>query len=130
VPRRGNGFTLIEVVVALAIMGTASIAALASFGAMLATAGRGAERLETAELAQERLARLALLSPDELRHPPDSLARGAFPAPFEAYRWTARTQPLRDDPDLVDVTLEVSSESQSVALHTRWYRPLLRLGAS
>jgi len=120
---RARGFTLIEVVVALALVGVAGVAALSAFGATLWAAGRSESRLTAAALAEERLGRLALLTATEARRLPDSLRAGRFGPPFEAYVWAARTQPVRDLPDLIEVAVTVASAEDSFPLRTRWYRP-------
>src|SRR5436309_6691188 len=84
-----SGFTLLEVVVALAIVGIAGVAALEAFGAEVRGADKTQQALPAAALAEERLGRLALLATSELAHLPDSLSRGTFPAPLDRYRWVA-----------------------------------------
>jgi type II secretion system protein I len=121
--RSQPGFTLLEAVIALAIIGTAAVAALASVGAEMRTAERAQRYAEAEVLAHDRLARLELLAPEELRRLPDSLARGRFHPPLAAYTWTASTRPVVGERFLEDVIVRVDWESGSYALHTRLYRP-------
>src|SRR5215217_6870753 len=79
------GFTLLEAVVALAIVGTIAIAVLGSFGAELRTASRVRDALPAVTLAEEQLARLSSADAATLAMLPDSLARGEFIAPFADY---------------------------------------------
>jgi type II secretion system protein I len=118
-----RGFTLLEAVVALAILGLAGVAALEALGGEV----RGAERARTAStaaaLAQDRLAALSLLRRTDLDPLPDSLARGAFEPPLEKYRWTAKVQSVFGETDLYEARVEVVSDDARYDLTTRIYRP-------
>ena len=122
-----HGFTLLEAVVALAILAVTGIAALSALGAELGVAGRSNHALEAAALAQDGLARLRLLSGQELEPLPDSLRRGNFAAPFEEYAWRASARGVLDEPGLLDVSLVVSWDDGSYELKTRAYRPARRV---
>lgn len=78
---------LLEAVVALLVIGLVSAAALDLVSAQLRAAARQPAVLTAAALAQDRMTTLQLLSDEELRRLPDSLARGEFAAPFAGYRW-------------------------------------------
>ncbi|HYT05180.1 MAG TPA: type II secretion system protein [Gemmatimonadales bacterium] len=127
-PSRG-GFTLLEVVVALAIIGIAGVAALETFGAEVRTADTARQALQAAALAQERLGRLALLATPELARLPDSLARGTFPVPFDAYGWQATSGVVTGERDLYEVAVAVAWDRGTYELRTRWYRPQPLLGS-
>jgi type II secretory pathway pseudopilin PulG len=115
---------LLEVVVALAIIGIAGVAALEAFGAELRAADQARQGLQAAVLAQERLGHLALLPTRDLARLADSLARGTFPSPFDAYGWQATSQPVDGERDLYDVVVQVAWDRGAYDLRTRWYRPL------
>ena len=102
-----SGFTLIEVMVAVAIVGTAVVATLAAYGAELRALTRAGEVSTATALADDRLTTLALLGAHDLPRLPDSLRDGRFPAPFAAYSWAAETRRLPGH-DLVEVTLVVT----------------------
>jgi prepilin-type N-terminal cleavage/methylation domain-containing protein len=121
-----NGFTLLEAVVALAILVVTGVAALSALGAELRAAGRSNHALEATALAQDRLARIRLLSSEEMELLPDSLRRGDFAAPFEGYAWRASARGVSDEPDLFDVAVVVSWADGLYELKTRAYRPARR----
>ncbi|HEV2146393.1 MAG TPA: prepilin-type N-terminal cleavage/methylation domain-containing protein [Longimicrobiaceae bacterium] len=127
-PRRGaseSGFTLLEALVALAILGLALVPLLGVFSAGLGTHGRVEESLEAVALAEARMNELALV-------PPDSVARylepknGTFPAPFERYRWRVLMRPLPDAPALLRAAVLVEWTGGEYALETVFYHPELR----
>lgn len=124
-----RGFTLLEVVVALTIIGVTSVAALAAIGAELRSAVRGREMLAAAALADERLAVLKLLSVEELRVLPDSLARGAYDAPFDGYEWRASSRLVVGEEDLYELHVLVEWDSGSFGLTGRVYRPVVGAGS-
>ncbi|HEX2091659.1 MAG TPA: type II secretion system protein [Longimicrobiaceae bacterium] len=118
-----RGFTLLEAVVALAILGLASVAALSALAAELRSAERAQRALEAAALAQDRLAALELLSVEDLSPLPDSLRRGRFGAPFTAYAWEAAVREVPGDQGLVDAAVRVEWEGGAYPLHALLYRP-------
>ena len=122
--RGRRGFTILEAVIALAIVGLAGVSALEAMGAEVRAADRAAEAYTLAALAQDRLAVIALVSPRALSPLPDSLARGTFPPPFEMYRWTDSVQPLAGGRWLYDVTVTISGDRRDYTARTRLYRPL------
>ena len=117
-----RGFTLLETVVALAIVTLTGVAALATLGTELRTAERAHRTLEVAALARDVLSRVHLLDDEGLHRLPDSLVAGQFAAPFQAYRWHTTTQPVRDDPGLFDVSVSVSWQEGTQQISTRLYR--------
>ena len=119
-----RGFTILEAVIALAVVGLAGIGALEAVAGETRSVERAREAYTTSALAQDRLAALTLLAPADFGHPPDSLTRGTFPAPFDAYRWTASVQPVLGEKELYDVAVKVESDRSAYALETRVYRPV------
>ena len=118
-----RGFTLIEAVVALAILGGAGLATIEALGAQVRGADRAREAYMLAALAQDRLT-AAVVIPAPGTYPlPDSLARGRFPAPFEAYRWNTTVTPVFGDPDLYRVRVEITSPSGEYEIETLLYQP-------
>ena len=117
------GFTLLEALVAIMIVGLAAVAALETVGAELRTASRAKHALHAAALAEYRLETLRVLPPAELRSLPDSLDGGAFPAPLQRYRWTAATREVAGEPGLFDASVVIAWDGGSFRLATRLYRP-------
>ena len=122
--RGRRGFTILEAVIALAVVGLAGVSALEAMGAEIRAADRAAEAYTLAALAQDRLAVIASVSPRTLSALPDTLARGTFPPPFAIYRWTGSVQPVAGAGELYDVTVTISGERRDYAVRTRLFRPL------
>lgn len=118
-----RGFTILEAIVALAIVGFAAVAAVEAVGSELRGADRAALAYTTAALAQDRLVAVTILDGEQLNPLPDSVARGAFPAPFEAYHWVTLAFPVFGKRDMYDVSITVTSDRTEFALATRLYRP-------
>ncbi|HYD52895.1 MAG TPA: prepilin-type N-terminal cleavage/methylation domain-containing protein [Gemmatimonadaceae bacterium] len=118
------GFTLIEAVVALAIIGVVTVGAFAAYGTQLRAEGRAQEAWTLEALAEERLAALALAESAALRTLPDTLRRGRFAAPFARYRWTAAARTVHGERDLWELAVTVSAaDSTALTLRTRRFRP-------
>ncbi|HVE79172.1 MAG TPA: prepilin-type N-terminal cleavage/methylation domain-containing protein [Gemmatimonadaceae bacterium] len=116
-----RGFTLLEALVALVIVGTAVAAALAAFSAAMRVGSQVGGHAQAVALADARLSELSILSADSVRY----YARpreGSFPAPFDAYRWTARLQPRRESPALLRAQVVVSWRQGEYALATEFFR--------
>lgn len=119
----GAGFTLLEAVVSLAILSVASIAALAAVSRDLEGAFRTRAALESAALAEDRLEAVRLLSTSDFAAPPDSVTRGHFAPPFEAYTWRTDIEPVLGIPGLYDVRIDVIWRRGQRPVETRIYRP-------
>ena len=118
-----RGFTLLEAVVALAIVGCAGVAALEAAGAEVRSAERAREAYHLAALAQDRLAAIAVAPARDLDLLPDSIARGTFPTPFEAYSWTISARRSLEEADVYRVQLEVRGSRSQYAVETLLHRP-------
>ena len=123
--QRGSeaGFTLLEALVAVLIVGLAAVAALETVAAELRTAARAKHALTATALAEYRLETLRVLPAAELRSLTDSLARGAFDPPFERYRWSATVREMAGEPGLYDAGVIVLWDRGAFRIATRLYRP-------
>jgi type II secretory pathway pseudopilin PulG len=126
-----GGFVLLEAVVALAIIGLFAVGLLAATGAQVRTSNKGETLLTARALAQDRMTSLRILDYEDLADIPDSLKAGVFPAPFEAYSWSATVSPVKDEYDLFDVLVTVSSGDDAYPLRTLIHvpRPAAATGA-
>ncbi len=120
---RRAGFTLLEAVVALAIVGIVGIGALEAYAAEARAATKARESAPAVAIARERLARLQLLDAHTLRTLPESLARGRWEASSVPYEWAARARPVSGEPDLYEVGVEVHWPNGAYTLRGRSYRP-------
>jgi len=118
-----RGFTLLEAIVAMAIIAAVSVGALGAFGADLRAAERAQRTLPAAALARERLATLEEAVTGPLNSLPDSMARGGFAPPFEEYAWTATAKRLRERIDMIELSVVVSWSTGSFTLGERRYQP-------
>lgn len=121
--RNRRGFTLLEGVVALAVVGVTAVAVLGAFAADLRATERVQHVLVGEALAEQRLATLRLLGATELARLPDSLRRGVFAAPLDGYRWTADATRVRSDDGLFDLHVRVSWAQGAYALASRAFPP-------
>ena len=126
--RARPGFTLLEAVIALAIVGVTAVAALGAVAAEVRAAEGARTALEAEALAVQQLALIQILSGEELQRLPDSLAHGNFEEPFERYRWTAKTTPVLGEEGLTAVHVEVAWDAGSFPLQTLLYRRPTTLG--
>ena len=130
--RRTQGFVLLEAVVALAILGVASIVLLQVRSQQIRVAVQARELLTAQALAEDRLAAIRLLDYVFLADPPDSLLEGVFPPPFESFRWTAEVALIEDEYDLFGVEVVVLGPEERFPLRTLMHRPrsVLTAGAA
>ena len=117
------GFVLLEAVVALAILGVASIALLQVRAQQIRVASQARELLTAQALAEDRISAIRLLDYELLADPPDSLLEGAFPVPFEAFSWTAEVALIEDEYDLFGVEVVVLGPVERFPLRTLMHRP-------
>ena len=125
-----RGFVLLEAVVALAILGVASIVLLQVRAQQIRVATQARELLTAQALAEDRLAAIRLLNHVLLEDPPDSLLRGAFPPPFEEYSWAAEVELIQDEYDLFGVEVVVEGPAERFPLRTLVHRPRSMLVSS
>jgi type II secretory pathway pseudopilin PulG len=130
-PRARRGVSLLEAVAALAIVGATSASILATTGAGVRAAERAQRAHEASALADETMARIALLSDEALRVLPDSLSGGTFAAPFDEYGWQASVQGDGQYAGLFTVHVSVQWEGGVHSTTSALYRrPAVRTNGS
>lgn len=119
-----RGFTILEAVVALAIVGIIAVAALATVGGELRSAARSERALEAAALLQDRLAAARLAVRRAPLGLPDSIRTGSFAPPFGAYKWESRlTADRTGDDRIADLVVTVRWMDGERSTATRVYLP-------
>ena len=119
--RRRLGFTMLEAIVALAIVGMVCVGILGAYGGALRADVIAADRLPLSSLAIERLA-VVDLDAAALERLPDSLARGAFERPYATATWAIDTRRVPQHDGLYDVIVRVHDGADVFTLRTRRYR--------
>ena len=128
--QRRNGFVLLEAVVALAILGMASIVLLQVRAQQIRVAVQARELLTAQALAEDRISAIRMLDYELLAEPPDSLMAGSFPPPFEAFSWNASVALMEDEYDLFGVEVEVLGPAERFPLRTLMHRPRIVMMAA
>ncbi|HEX7119606.1 MAG TPA: prepilin-type N-terminal cleavage/methylation domain-containing protein [Longimicrobiales bacterium] len=121
--RAERGFTLLEALVALAILGTAVIGAIGALRAGLYARSGLDAHITAVALAESRMAGLDALPRDSLLAYATG-RNGVFAAPFADYAWAARVRPIHGGPDgLVALDVRVTWADGEYGLSTIVYRP-------
>ncbi len=128
--RARPGLSLLEAVVALAIVGVTAVGALGAVAAESRAAEDARTMLEAEALAVQQLALIETLTGEDLQRLPDSLARGTFDEPFARYRYTATSTPVLGEEGLTRVNVSVEWEGGSFPLQTTFYRRPTTLGTT
>lgn len=114
---RARGFTLLEVLVAMTIVGLVSIGVLGAVAASGRASNRAALALVASELAEERLAALSTLSAKALADSTDG--RDFEFTAMPDWRWSAATAPSGQGP----MTLAVTIRGPGVTVERHALRP-------
>ena len=120
--RARRGISLMEAVVAVAIVGVTSVAALEAVGSDMRTAERARRAIETESLASSRLQFLSLMTDRDLQALPDSVAGGKFDKPLDEYSWKTTSTPLDDQAGVYDVRVTIAWPTGSYLVRTYAYR--------
>lgn len=113
-----RGFSLLEVVVALALVGLTVIGALNVATSDLRASRAAAEQLEAASLVEDVLEELTLAARDGTIRI-ESRDGGGFPPPLDQYRWVARSRAVDYERDLAELTVTVQWPHGSISVATR-----------
>jgi type II secretory pathway pseudopilin PulG len=116
------GVSLMEAVVAVAIVGMTALSALESVGSGMRTAEKSKRAIEAEALASSRLDYMELMTDRELQALPDSVETGKFPAPLDEYAWKTTSTPVEEQAGVYDVRVIVTWPTGSYTLKTYLYR--------
>lgn len=118
-----GGFTLLEALVALVIVGTVVTAAMTALGGTLRVASQVDGHATAVALADARLNELSLLPIDSLAYYAQP-REGSYAAPLSSYHWRARLeQKQASTRSLLRATVTVSWPNGEYALATDFFRP-------
>jgi len=117
-----RGISLLEAVVAVAIVGLTAVSALEAAGGDMRAAERSRRAIEAEALATSRLDVIDLLTDRELQALPDSIEKGKFEPPLEEYSWKTESAPFAGQAGVYDVHVTVEWSSGSYTLRTYAYR--------
>ncbi len=117
-----RGISLLEAVVAIAIVGMTAISALESVGGGMRTAERSKRAIEAEALASSRLEFMDLMTDAELQSLPDSVSSGKFPAPLDEYTWKTTSAPVADQAGVYGVRITVNWPGNSYTIRSYLYR--------
>lgn len=118
-----SGFSLIEALFALVLLGAVAIAALSATGSHSSTALRAERNAEAAILAEYEISRISALSPDELRSMPGELENPPFDPPLDRYHSVWRISGMPSDISVLNVSVAVLWNEGRFDLQTLLYRP-------
>ena len=119
--RSRRGFTLVEVVVALAVLGGAIAVSMEGYSATLRAQKATVDHLQAVVLADERLDALALVPPDSVAWYGTERGSGWDP-PLDRFRWRAILTASVDSPLLVRARVVVSWEGGEYGVATIYHR--------
>lgn len=117
-----RGFSLLEAIAAVAVIGMTAVGALEAAGSDLRTAERARRALEAEALATARLDFMNLLYDTDLQALPDSVAKGTFDKPLDDYSWIATSKPYSDQAGVYDVRVTVKWTEGEYTERTYMYR--------
>jgi type II secretory pathway pseudopilin PulG len=120
--RNRSAISLLEAVVAIAIVGMTSVSALESVGAGMRSAEKSRRAIEAEALASSRLDFLDLMSDRDFQSLPDSVESGKFPASLDQYSWKTTSTAYTDQQGVYDVRITVSWPTGSYTVKTYVYR--------
>lgn len=120
--RARSGFTVLEALIALVIVGFAVVATVEALGGGLRAEGQVSHHLEAVALADSKMSELGALERDSISFYTGG-RDGVFAPPFGAYRWRATIEAVSGARPLLRAGVTVTWRGGSYALETIFYRP-------
>lgn len=120
---RPRGFTLLEVVTALAVISLVAISALALVGQQVHVAAHARQVIRAEGLAEQRMAMLRMLRSYEVQSLPDTIAGGRFAPPNDDFTWHVTSLPVINEDNLNDIRIDVRWDDGTYTLRSRLYKP-------
>jgi type II secretory pathway pseudopilin PulG len=120
--RTRAGFSLLEAVAAVAIVGLTAVGALESVGGNMRTAEKAKRAAEAEALATSRLDFMDLLNDRELQALPDTVEKGTFAAPLNQYTWKTTSTPVSEQAGVYDIRITIEWPTGSYTVRTYEYR--------
>lgn len=120
--KRRSGISLLEAVVAIAIVGMTAVSALEAAGGDMRAAEKSRRAIEAEALATSRLDFMDLLNDRELQALPDSVEKGTFDPPLDQYSWKTTSTPVSDKAGVYTIHVTVEWPSGSYTLRSYAYR--------
>jgi len=120
--KRRSGISLLEAVVAIAIVGMTAVSALEAAGGDMRAAEKSRRAIEAEALATSRLDFMDLLNDRELQALPDSVEKGTFDPPLDQYSWKTTSTPVSDQAGVYTIHVTVEWPSGSYTLRSYAYR--------
>ena len=121
------GFTLIESLVAMTILGLAVVSLMAASSGALASEWASTGHLEAVSLADAKMSEITALPLPDLA-PYEETRRGSFPGALDAYTWEATVTASEESPRLWHAYVTVYGPDSSFDLETTFFR-VGRIGA-
>lgn len=112
-----DGFTLLEVLVALAVVGAVAVAGIEGIGLGAAARARAAPHADLRLLAESKLAQVSLLPGSELARL-SGVTRGSFEGPFEDATWVLRVEEEEAGSGLFRIELRVRRDDAELQVST------------
>ncbi|MEO7083271.1 MAG: type II secretion system protein [Gemmatimonadaceae bacterium] len=117
-----QGVSLLEAVVAVAIVGITSVSALEAVGGDMRTTERARRAIEAEALSGTRLDFMDLMSDRELQALPDSVEKGKFLPPLDEYSWRTSSTPVGEQGGVYDVRVTIDWAAGSYTVRSYQYR--------
>ena len=117
-----RGVSLLEAVVAIAIVGLTSVSALEAVGGDMRTTERARRAIEAEALAGSRLDFMDLMSDRELQALPDSVEKGKFLPPLDEYSWKTTSAAIGDQGGVYDIRVTIDWPAGSYTVKSYQYR--------